>query len=64
MPVHRRPERPSWSLVSGVEHMVKALEGEVDFILTAEHARHTLDIILSAYESMHTGQAVLLQTSF
>ena len=64
MPAHRRAERPAWSLVSGVEHMVKALKGEADFILTAEHARHTLDIILSAYQSMHTGQAVELQTTF
>ncbi len=63
-PPRRRPERPQWSLATGVEHMVKALEGETDFILTAEHARHTLEIILCAAESIRTGQAVELKTTF
>jgi hypothetical protein len=44
--------------------MVRALAGETKFILTAEHARHTLEIILDVWESMRSGQAVELKTTF
>jgi len=63
-PPRRPPGRPDWSLATGVEHMVRALEGETEFILTAEHARHTLEIILSASESIRTGRAIALKTTF
>lgn len=64
MPASRPALPPLWSLASGVEHMVRCLEGKETFILTGEHARHTLEIILAAQQSMHTGQAVELKTTF
>jgi predicted dehydrogenase len=63
-PPRHRPGRPQWSLATGVEHMVKVLQGETELIVTAEHARHTLEIILSSWESIRTGQAIELKTTF
>jgi predicted dehydrogenase len=62
-PPRRRPGCPQWSLKTGVEHMVKVLEGEAELIVTAEYARHTLEITLSSWESMRTGQAIELRTT-
>jgi predicted dehydrogenase len=64
MPARQTAPRPDWSLASGVEHMVHALAGDTEFLLTAEHARHTLEIILSASQSMREGCAIELKTSF
>jgi hypothetical protein len=44
--------------------MVKVLEGEAELIVTAEYARHTLEITLSSWESMRAGQAIELRTTF
>lgn len=55
---------PEWSLATGVAHMARCLSGEEEFILTAEHARHTLEIILGAQQSIKTGQAIELKTTF
>jgi predicted dehydrogenase len=63
-PSRHRASRPQWSLATGVEHMVQALQGETELVVTAEHARHTLEIILSSWESIRTGQAVELETTF
>jgi predicted dehydrogenase len=48
----------------GVEHFVACLAGEEQPILTAEHARHVLEIILAAYDSIADGCAVELRTTF
>ena len=48
----------------GVEHFVACLAGEEQPILTAEHARHVLEIILLAYDSVADGCARELRTTF
>jgi predicted dehydrogenase len=42
---------------TGVSHAIGCLLGEERPILTAEHARHVLDIILKAYDSIRDGQS-------
>jgi predicted dehydrogenase len=64
MPARPPAPRPDWSLASGVEHMVHVLAGETELILTAERARHTLEIILAAMQSIRESRAVELKTSF
>lgn len=47
-----------------VEHLVDCLRDGRKPTLSAEHARHTLEIMLKAIESARTGQAIDLETSF
>jgi predicted dehydrogenase len=48
----------------GVRHMVEVMSGEADPVLTAEHARHVLDIILKAYASIEDGAVHETVTTF
>jgi hypothetical protein len=43
---------------------VACLRGEEEPVLTAEHARHVLDIILKAYASIDDGQSHETETTF
>jgi predicted dehydrogenase len=49
---------------TGVVHFVACLRGEAKPVLTAEHARHVLDIILRAYESIADGRSHMTETTF
>ncbi len=49
---------------AGPRHFVNVLRGEEKAILTAEHACHVLDIMLSANRSVAEGRAIDLQTTF
>ncbi len=49
---------------TGVRHFVACLLGEEQPILTAEHARHVLDIILKTYASIDDGRAHATETTF
>jgi predicted dehydrogenase len=49
---------------AGARHFIACLAGEETPVLTAEHARHVLDIILRAYESIADGRSHELQTTF
>ena len=49
---------------AGAHHFVSCLRGEAAPVLTAEHARHVLDIILKAYESIGDGLAHDTETTF
>ena len=64
MPARSLPAPPDWSLASGVEHVVQSLEGEAELMLTAEHARHTLEIMLGAMQSMKEERTIALKTTF
>ncbi|MEZ4532243.1 MAG: Gfo/Idh/MocA family oxidoreductase [Thermomicrobiales bacterium] len=56
---------PNENLIwSGPRHFVSVLNGTQDPILTAEHAIHILEIILSSAESATSGKAIALNTSF
>lgn len=49
---------------TGVRHFVASLVGEEQPVLTAEQARHVLDIILKAYASIDDGRAHATETTF
>jgi predicted dehydrogenase len=49
---------------TGVRHFVDVLRGVAEPILTAEHARHVLDIMLKAYASIADGATHLTETTF
>ena len=42
---------------SGVRHFIDVLAGRAEPVLTAEHARHVLDIIVQAYASIEDGRS-------
>jgi predicted dehydrogenase len=47
-----------------VEHLVDCLRDGARPVLSAEHARHALEIMLMALESARSGQAIELRTTF
>ena len=49
---------------TGARHFVGCLLGEEAPILTAEHGRHVLDVILKAYASIEDGRAHATETAF
>ena len=57
------PPREELDLVeSGAAHFVAVLRGEERPVLNAEHARHVLDIMLRAYDSIDDGRSHELTT--
>ena len=48
----------------GARHFIACLIGEETPVLTAEHARHVLDVILKAYRSIEDGQTHDTETTF
>ena len=49
---------------AGAHHFVSCLRGEAAPVLTAEHARHVLDIILKSYASIEDGRSHETETTF
>ena len=49
---------------NGVRHFIACLLGEETPVLTAEHGRHVLEIILKAYASIEEGRTQDLETTF
>jgi predicted dehydrogenase len=49
---------------AGVRHLVDCLRGRATPVLTAEHARHVLDITLRAYDSISDGATHPTSTTF
>lgn len=49
---------------AGARHFLHCLLGEETPVLTAEHARHVLDVILKAYASIADGGSHLTETTF
>ena len=49
---------------TGVTHFIACIRGEVKPILTAEQARHVLDITLQAYASIADGRSHETATTF
>ncbi len=58
------PGEPLPVVESGVAHFVSCLQGKDQPVLTAEHARHVLDIILKAYDSIADGESHNTETTF
>ena len=65
-PPRRRLESTDgeWSFANGVAHFVAVIEGREQLVMTPEHGRHVLEIMLSSYESARSGRAMDLQTTF
>lgn len=62
-----RPPPPAEAIgvvEAGLNHFIACLRGEARPVLTAEHARHVLDIILKAYESIDDGGSHETETTF
>lgn len=53
-----------YNLVAGLEHMVEHLKSGAPFLLTPEHARHVLEIMLAAQRSADRGKVLDLDTTF
>lgn len=53
-----------WSLASGVEHLADCIREGRQPLISAEHARHCLELMLKAVEAARTGVAQELTTTF
>jgi predicted dehydrogenase len=53
-----------WTFANGVAHFVRVIEGKEKLIMTPEHARHVLEIMLKSYESAREGRTLDLVTRF
>jgi predicted dehydrogenase len=51
-------------LESGILHVLECLEGEATPVMTAAHATHVLEIMNAARESVRSGKAIALTTTF
>jgi predicted dehydrogenase len=58
------PDEPLAVVETGVRHFVDCLRGDAEPVLTAEHARHVLDITLKAYASIEDGASHATETTF
>ncbi|MBI3971969.1 MAG: Gfo/Idh/MocA family oxidoreductase [Chloroflexi bacterium] len=54
----------SWSLASGVEHLADCIREGKRPIISAEHARHCLEVMLASMEAARTGATQEMSTSF
>jgi predicted dehydrogenase len=55
----------TWGAVAaGVRHFIACLRGTEAPVLTAEHARHVLDVILRSYDSIADGRSHRVETTF
>ena len=66
LPQHAAEQRRLDQLQRGVlvAHLVDCLAAQSQPVLSGEHARHTLEIMLKAQESARTGRTLELETSF
>jgi predicted dehydrogenase len=67
MPTRRGRELPSeapWSFANGIAHFARVIEGREALILTPEHARHVLEIMLASYDSAREGRVIELTSAF
>jgi predicted dehydrogenase len=63
-PARDLPPDDIGAVEAGVRHFVACLTGDETPILTAEHARHVLEVILAAYESIADGRTHEIETRF
>jgi hypothetical protein len=55
---------PEWPWTDGLRHLVDCIESGERPLVTPEHARHVLEIMLQAQQSGREGRAMDLTTSF
>ena len=54
----------SWTPGNGILHLTECIREDKQPVISGEHARHVLEIMIKAYESAKTGQAQRLTTTF
>ncbi len=62
-PVAARAEE-TYSLGDGIEHLIECINQGKEPIISVEHSRHVLEIIVKAYESAKSGRVQKLTTTF
>jgi predicted dehydrogenase len=55
---------PDWSWTDGLRHFVECLHAGVAPVVTVEHARHVLEIMLQAQRSGETEKALPIESTF
>ncbi len=63
-PAEEAPRDEHGTVEAGARHFVACLLGDEAPVLTAEHARHVLEIILASYEAIDDGRSHELTTTF
>lgn len=63
-PATEAPRDEVGTVEAGAQHFIACLLGREAPVLTAEHARHVLDITLQAYASIADGRAHATETTF
>jgi predicted dehydrogenase len=58
------PDDGLGAVEAGIRHFVACMRGEEEPVLTAQHARHVLDIVLKAYASIADGNSHETETTF
>jgi predicted dehydrogenase len=59
------PDGEPWGVVErGIRHFVACVRGLEEPVLTAAHARHVLDVVLAAYDSIADGRSHETTTTF
>jgi predicted dehydrogenase len=66
MPPFRSPEGQAtgWSFANGVAHFVDVIEDRAELVMTPEHGRHVLEIMLKSVEAARAGRTLDLTTTF
>jgi len=57
-------KNPNWTLANGVLHLAECIREDKKPVISAEHARHVIEIMIMACESAKSGQAKNLTTTF
>jgi predicted dehydrogenase len=55
---------PDWPWTDGLRHLVESLHAGTPPVVTMEHARHVLEIMLQAQKSGETGTALAMESTF
>lgn len=63
VPARGLPPEPEGVVAAGARHFVRCLLGEETPVLTAAHARHVLDVILSSYAAIADGRSHEVRTT-
>lgn len=57
-------KKPNWTLANGVIYLADCIREDKKPIISAEHARHVIEIMVMARESAESGQTQKLTTTF